>query len=56
MSAAFVETCKSLGLKVGDDAATRLVAEKIIELAQRGMRGAENLKARALKEFNREEG
>jgi hypothetical protein len=34
-----------------DDAATRLVAEKIIELAQRGVRDVATLQAMALKEF-----
>ena len=34
MSAAFVAACDALHLKVGDDPATRFVAEKIIEWAQ----------------------
>ena len=34
MSAAFVAACDALYLKVGDDPATRFVAEKIIEWAQ----------------------
>ena len=38
MSAAFVAACDALHLKVVDDPATRFVAEKIIELAQRGIR------------------
>ena len=37
MSAALEEVCEALSLKMVDDAATRLVAEKIIELAQRGV-------------------
>ena len=39
MSAAFAAACGVLQLKVGkDDPATRFVAEKVIELAQRGVR------------------
>jgi len=51
MSAAFVATCDALHLKVGDDPATRLVAEKVIELAQRGIRDPDALRATTLKEF-----
>ena len=51
MSAAFVATCDALHLKVGDDPATRLVAEKVIELAQRGIRDRDVLRATTLKEF-----
>ena len=36
MSAGFESVCVALSLKLVDDAATRLVAQKIIELAQRG--------------------
>jgi hypothetical protein len=35
MSLALEKVCEALSLKMEDDAATRLVAEKIIELAQR---------------------
>ena len=38
MSAAFVAACEALHLKIGDDPAARFVAEKVIELAQRGIR------------------
>jgi hypothetical protein len=38
MSAALVEACDALHLKVVDDPATRFVAEKIIGWAQRGIR------------------
>ncbi len=51
MSAALESVCKTLGLSVVDDAVTRLVAEKIIELAQRGMRDAAVLSATTLAEF-----
>ena len=52
MSAAFVAACDALRLKVGDDPATRLVAEKIIEFAQRGIRDPNVLCKLTLKEFN----
>jgi hypothetical protein len=51
MSAALESTCKALGLNVVDDPATRLVAQKIIELTQRGVRDAEMLSAATLREF-----
>jgi len=38
MAAAFSKTCDALGLAERTDAITALVAEKIIELAQRGLR------------------
>jgi len=43
--------CETLELNLTDDAATRLVASKIIELAQRGVRDAPTLSAMTLKEF-----
>ena len=49
MSAALEAACNVLRLRMVDDAATRLVAEKIIELAQRGVRGTDKLSAMALK-------
>jgi hypothetical protein len=51
MSAAFVAACEALHLKVGDDPATRFVAEKVIEFAQRGIRDPEDLRTMTLKEF-----
>jgi len=51
MSAALESVCKDLGLSIVDDPATRLVARKIIELTQRGMRDATMLSAATLKEF-----
>lgn len=52
MSAAFQVACEHLNLRTGvDDPATRLVAAKIIELAQRGVRDLEALAARAIDEF-----
>ena len=51
MSAALASVCETLGLKLVDDAATRLVAAKIIELAQRGVRDAAALTAMTLTEL-----
>ena len=54
MSLALESVCNTLGLKVIDDAATRLIAEKIIELSQHGVRGVATLHAMAVKEFKAE--
>ena len=54
MSAALESVCAALGLKLIDDGATRLVAEKIIELVQRGVRDAATLTAITLREFKGE--
>jgi len=51
MSAAFVAACEALHLKVGDDPATRFVAETVIKLAQRGIRDPNVLRKMTLKEF-----
>ena len=51
MSLALAKVCEALSLKMVDDAATRLVAEKIIELAHRGVRDVTSLTAMTLKEF-----
>jgi hypothetical protein len=51
MSAAFATACEALHLKVGDDPTTRFVAEKVIELAQRGIRDPDMLRKMTLKEF-----
>jgi hypothetical protein len=51
MSAALESVCAALNLNLVDDPATRLVAKKIIELAQRGVRDASMLSAEALKQF-----
>jgi len=56
MSAAYVATCDALRLKVGDDPATRLVAEKVINLAQRGIRDPDVLRTMTLKEFGSNDG
>jgi hypothetical protein len=54
MSEALQGVCDTLSMKVVDDAATRLVARKIIELTQRGVRDADTLRAMTLKEFKYE--
>lgn len=51
MSKALEAVCEALRLRMIDDAATRLVAEKIIELAHRGVEGADRLRAMALQEL-----
>ncbi len=54
MSLALESVCSTLGLKVIDDVATRLVAEKIIELSQHGVHGVSTLHAMTIKEFKAE--
>ncbi len=51
MSLALETVCGKLKLNLTDDPATRLVASKIIELAQSGVRDAATLSAMTLKEF-----
>ncbi|MFY9770749.1 MAG: hypothetical protein WAK04_11010 [Xanthobacteraceae bacterium] len=52
MSAAFVATCDALHLKIGDDPATRFVAETVVQFAQRGIRDPDMLRKLTLKELN----
>jgi hypothetical protein len=51
MSLALETICGKFGMKLADDPATRVVALKIIELAQRGVRDALTLGKMALKEL-----
>ena len=51
MSEALELACDTLRLHRVDDAATRLLAEKIVELALHGVRGAGALRTGALNEF-----
>ena len=51
MSLALETVCAKLVLPLNDDPNTRLVASKIIEWAQRGVKDAESLSERTLKEF-----
>jgi hypothetical protein len=55
MSLALESVCNALGVPSDDDVTTRLVAEKIIELAGHGMRGA-TLHATAIKEIKAHRG
>jgi hypothetical protein len=43
MSLALERACDTLGVRMTDDANTRLVAKEIIELAQRGVRDPDTL-------------
>jgi hypothetical protein len=54
MSEALKGVCDTLSLKLVDGPETRLVAQKIIELAQRGVRDVAALRATALSEFKYE--
>jgi hypothetical protein len=51
MSAAFENACAALSIKLVDDAAARLVAQKVIELGQRGVKDVETLIAMTLEQF-----
>jgi hypothetical protein len=51
MSVAFDAACKSLGLRPRSDPASELVAKKIVELAQRGVRDPARLSERVLHEL-----
>jgi hypothetical protein len=55
MSLALERVCDALSLKLVDDAATRMIAGKIIELAQRGVHDVSTLTSMTLKEFKRAE-
>jgi hypothetical protein len=51
MSIALEGVCQDLVLRLRDEAATRLVAQKIIKFAQWGIRDAPTIRAMTLKEF-----
>ena len=51
MGMALVTTCETLGLSDRSDAITNLVAEKIIELAQRGLKDPTAMYFAAINEF-----
>jgi len=51
MALALDRACAAMGLRVTDDMATELVAEKIIELVERGVVGADKLYSLAIKEL-----
>jgi hypothetical protein len=50
MSLALETVCRKFGMELTDNPATRVVALKIIELAQRGVRDAPTLSEMTLKE------
>jgi hypothetical protein len=53
MSLAFENVCEAMGLKTTEDpATTTLVAQKVIELAQRGVRDVVTLYTMTLREFS----
>jgi hypothetical protein len=54
MSEALKGVCETLSLNLVDGPETRLVAQKIIQLAQRGVHDVATLKAMALSEFKYE--
>jgi len=55
MALAFNAVCDQLGLKSpADDPATELVAEKVIELAQRGVHDPDLLRTMTLNELGRD--
>ena len=51
MSEAFIVVCEKLRLTDRNDPLTEIVARKIIELAQRGVRDSDALLERTLSEF-----
>jgi hypothetical protein len=53
MSLALEAICGKFGMKLIEDPATRVVALKIIELAQRGVRDAPTLTEMTLEELHR---
>jgi hypothetical protein len=52
MGTAFVSTCDALGLTDRTDAITGFVAEKIVELAQRGLRNPTAIHMIAMRELS----
>lgn len=52
MSTAFDRVCKSLGLRAAADPAAEVIAKKIVELAQRGVRDPTALGERVLRELD----
>jgi hypothetical protein len=51
MSEAMREVCETLSLELADGPETRLVAQKIIEFAQRGVSDVATLRAMTLSDF-----
>jgi len=55
MSLVFENVCEAMGLKTTEDPATTIVAQKVIELAERGVRDVVTLYTMTLREFSFEE-
>ena len=53
MSLAFEQVRENLGLRVQDDPATRIVAERIFALTQSGARDVDTLREMTLREFGK---
>ncbi len=51
MSIAYEDVCRTLRLRPSSDPASEVVAKKVIEMAQRGVRNADALKERVLQEL-----
>jgi len=51
MGRAFLDTCSALGLTDRANPITKLVAKKIIELAQRGLRNPTTMRVMAVEEL-----
>jgi hypothetical protein len=51
MGIAFERACTAMGLRSADDQVTQLVAQKIIQLVERGVTGADQLTSLAIKEL-----
>lgn len=51
MGNALVATCQTLGVSDRDDTSIQIIAQKIIELAERGLKDSNALNLAALKEF-----
>jgi hypothetical protein len=56
MGVAFENTCQALGLRETTDPITTLVARTVIEMAQRGIKGADRLTDAVLKEIEQPAG
>jgi hypothetical protein len=52
MSEALESVCRTMGLRIADDDATRRIAAKIIQLAEWGIRDEPTLRDITLNEFN----
>jgi hypothetical protein len=55
MSLVFENVCEAIGLKTTEEPATTIVAQKVIELAERGVRDVVTLYTMTLREFSFEE-